>query len=71
MFTNYSLRKALEIDMRVNTTKSMRLAQRVKGRFGTWQAVRQASHVENGVYVVDPTAAGHRENKDAAVPVTA
>lgn len=71
MFTNYSLPKALETDMRVNTTKSMRLARRVKGRFGTWQAVRQASRVENGVYVVDPTATADRDNKDVAIPVTA
>lgn len=57
--------------MRVNTTKSMRLARRVKGRFGTWQAVRQASRVENGVYIVDPTAAADRDNKDVAIPATA
>lgn len=42
--------------MRVNTTRSMQLARRVKGRFGTWQAVREASRVENGVYVVDGAA---------------
>lgn len=45
--------------MRVNTTRSLRLARQVKGRFGTWAAVRQASRVENGVYVVDPSAAGN------------
>ena len=33
--------------MRVNTSTSMRLARRVKSRYGTWQAVRQASRVEN------------------------
>ena len=40
--------------MRLNTTRSMELARRVKGRFGTWQAVRQASRVEDGVYVLEP-----------------
>ncbi len=39
--------------MRLNTTKSMMLARRVKGRFGTWQAVREASDVQNGVFVVE------------------
>ncbi|NIJ67244.1 MULTISPECIES: hypothetical protein [unclassified Sphingomonas] len=57
--------------MRVNTAKSMRLARQVKGRFGTWAAVRQASRVENGVYVVDPSAGGDRDSKDVAVPATA
>lgn len=38
--------------MRVNTTNSLKLARRVKGQFGTWQAVRQAARVENGVYVL-------------------
>ena len=71
MFTNYSLSKALENDRRVNTAKSMRLARQVKGRFGTWAAVRQASSVENGVYVVDPSAGGDRDSKDVAVPATA
>ena len=56
MFTNFSLSTALEIAMRVNTARSMQLARRVKGRFGTWQAVREASRVENGVYVVDGAA---------------
>ncbi|HEX2017974.1 MAG TPA: hypothetical protein VGO17_03460 [Aurantimonas sp.] len=57
--------------MRVNTTRSLRLARQVKGRFGTWAAVRQASRVENGVYVVDPSAAGNRDRKDVAIPATA
>lgn len=57
--------------MRVNTAKSIRLARQVKGRFGTWAAVRQASRVENGVYVVDPSAAGNCDTKDIATPATA
>lgn len=56
--------------MRVNTAKSMQLARRVKGRFGTWQAVREASRVENGVYVVDGKAADC-ESKELAHAVTA
>lgn len=47
--------------MRLNTAKSMKLARRVKSRFGTWQAVREAAHVKNGVYVVGST--GSREER--------
>lgn len=43
--------------MRVNTSRSMQLARQVKGRFGTWQQVREAARVENGVYVVDGRSA--------------
>lgn len=39
--------------MRLNTAKSMKLARRVKGQFGTWQAVRNAARVENGVYIIE------------------
>ena len=38
--------------MRLNTTRSMKLARRVKKEFGTWEAVRAASRREDGVYVV-------------------
>lgn len=55
--------------MRVNTSTSMRLARRVKNRFGTWQAVRQASRVENGVYVVR-AAATDRDEKDGSGTLT-
>jgi len=57
--------------MRVNTSTSMRLARRVKGRYGTWQAVRQASRVENGVYVVSANAAADSDKQDGSIPVTA
>lgn len=56
--------------MRVNTSNSMRLARRVKRRYGTWQAVRQASRVENGIYVVSASAASDND-KDELAPVTA
>ena len=56
--------------MRVNTSTSMRLARRVKDCFGTWQAVHQASHVEDGVYVVR-AAAAERRDKDGSGTVTA
>jgi hypothetical protein len=52
--------------MRLNTTKSMKLARRVKGRYGTWHAVRQASRREDGVYVVEARRdAPERENEEA------
>lgn len=58
--------------MRLNTTKSMKLARRVKGKFGSWQAVRDASRREDGIYVVqpkkDPSDHPHVEMKQ---PVTA
>lgn len=59
------------INMRVNTSTSMRLARRVKGRYGTWQAVRQASRVENGVYVVSASAAPDSDKEAGSTPVTA
>lgn len=43
--------------MRLNTTRSIQLARHVKGRFGTWQQVREAARLENGVYVLDDRAA--------------
>ncbi len=43
--------------MRLNTTKSLKLARHVKGRFGTWNDVRRAARVEDGVYVLEPAAA--------------
>jgi len=58
--------------MRLNTTKSMKLARRVKREFGTWQAVREASRRENGVYVIE----GKREQanlprQELKQPITA
>lgn len=38
--------------MRVNTTRSLRLASRVKQRYGSWQAVKAASRLENGIHVL-------------------
>jgi hypothetical protein len=46
----------LETSMRLNTTKSVKLARQMKKRFHTWQGVREASQRENGVYVVRPDA---------------
>lgn len=68
--TNMYLRR-WRISMRVNTSTSMRLARRVKSRYGTWQAVRQASRVENGVYVVSANAAADSDKQDGSIPVTA
>lgn len=39
--------------MRVNTAKSLRLGARVKRRYGSWDAVKAASRLENGIYVVE------------------
>lgn len=39
--------------MRVNTTKSLKLASRIKQRYGSWQAVKAASRLENGIYVLE------------------
>lgn len=39
--------------MRLNTNRSMKLARRVKQRYGTWQAVREASRVQNGIFVIE------------------
>ena len=50
--------------MRLNTKKSMLLARRVKGRYGTWQAVRDASQVRDGVFVVE----GKRKQPEATKP---
>jgi hypothetical protein len=58
--------------MRLNTAKSMKLARRVKGQFGTWEAVRQAARVENGVYIIERSAADGGENpKERLQPVGA
>jgi hypothetical protein len=57
--------------MRLNTAKSMKLARRVKGQFGTWQAVRQAARVENGVYIIERSAADGENPKERLQPVGA
>lgn len=51
--------------MRVNTSESMKLARKVKGRFGTWQDVRAAARVENGVYIIEslPSSDEQEEHK--------
>ena len=40
--------------MRINNAKSLKLARHAKERFGTWNDVRQAARVEDGVYVLEP-----------------
>lgn len=55
--------------MRLNTAKSMKLARRVKGQYGTWQAVRKAARVENGVYIIERDAAeGDKKPKGSFQP---
>lgn len=38
--------------MRVNTEESVKLGERIHGRFGSWEAARKASRLRNGVYLV-------------------
>ncbi|MFC3696000.1 hypothetical protein ACFOOJ_00925 [Sphingobium xenophagum] len=49
--------------MRVNTAKSMKLARYVKAKYGTWQAMRRAARLENGIFIIDRGAAGDEEAK--------
>lgn len=53
--------------MRLNTTRSLQLARQVKGRFGTWQQVREAARVENGVYVLEPRSRQQEGNRRTPV----
>ena len=58
--------------MRLNTTKSTKLARRVKREFGTWQAVREASSRVNGVYVIqNKKEAPDRPRAEVKQPLTA
>lgn len=43
--------------MRVNTDRSIRLAEKVHAHFGSWAKVREASRIEDGAYVVDAARA--------------
>lgn len=38
--------------MRVNTEESIKLGERIHGRFGSWEAARKASQLRDGVYLV-------------------
>ena len=57
--------------MRLNTRKSMKLARRVKRRYGTWQAVREASRVQNGVFIVEAQPKQQEPEQADRHPVTA
>lgn len=58
--------------MRLNTTKSVKLARHMKKRFHTWQGVREASRRENGVYVVQPEAEpAEKRHEERHQPATA
>lgn len=52
--------------MRVNTTKSLRLAARVKQRYGSWQAVKDAARLENGIYIIERAP---KEESQSSQPV--
>lgn len=38
--------------MRINTDQSIKLGQRLYARYGSWEAVRQASKMRDGAYIV-------------------
>jgi len=40
--------------MRINTVKSIALAERVHKEFGSWSKAREASELRDGVYVLRP-----------------
>ena len=48
--------------MRVNTKESIKLGERIHGRFGSWEAARKASRLMDGVYLV-PAIAEKQELK--------
>lgn len=39
--------------MRVNTPESLATARRVYARYGSWQKVREASRLVDGVYLIE------------------
>lgn len=41
--------------MRVNSPESLATASRVFARYGSWQKVREASRLVDGVYVIERT----------------
>lgn len=48
--------------MRVNTDESIKLGERIHGRFGSWEAARKASRLRDGVYLV-PAESEKQERK--------
>lgn len=44
--------------MRVNTAKSIRTANSVHDRFGSWKAAKEAANFQNGKFVVRSAASG-------------
>jgi hypothetical protein len=38
--------------MRINTEESIKLGEMLHERFGSWEAVRRAAELKDGVYVV-------------------
>lgn len=61
--------QATEDLMRVNTEESIKLGERIHGRFGSWEAARKAARLRDGVYVVpaaDDTAEQKRQASTAA-----
>jgi hypothetical protein len=56
-----------EDPMRVNTKESIKLGERIHGRFGSWEAARKASRLRDGVYLV-PADAEKQESKRQTAP---
>lgn len=53
--------------MRVNSAESLATARRVYARYGSWQKVREASRLVDGVYVIErsPEEVGVRRGSQA------
>lgn len=45
--------------MRVNTAKSIKTANTVHARFGSWKAAKDSAQYEGGKFVVRSAASGH------------
>lgn len=51
--------------MRVNTDKALETAKAVFDRFGSWQAVREASVYKDGKYVISMESGGREDAQSA------
>lgn len=54
--------------MRVNTERSIKLGERIHGRFGSWEAARKAARLRDGAYVVPASDEYGVDKKQAPTP---
>ena len=40
--------------MRINSSESIALGERIHNQYGSWQKARQAANLQDGVYVLKP-----------------